>query len=229
METLVIEAEPRESFGKGPNRRLRMTGMIPAVLYGEGKETVPVSVNPKDITSVLRSHGGINTIFELNIAGRSGSRNVMIKDYQLEPVEHRLLHADLVRVAMDSVMTISVHVELKGTPVGVKNEGGVLDFITRTIEVSCLPRDIPETIEADVSAMAIGEHLRVGDLEIPENVKLETEKGVVIAHVITPKVVEEEEVETEGEVEPAADAEEGAEPEVIKKGKAEEEGEGSKG
>ena len=228
METLVVEAEPRESFGKGPNRQLRLKGMIPAVLYGEGKETVSVSVNPKDITSILRSHGGGNTIFELNIKGRSGSRHVMIKDYQLEPVEHRLLHADLIRVSMDSVMTVSVHVELKGTPVGVKNEGGILDFITRTVDVTCLPGDIPETIEADVTAMAIGQHLRAGDLDLSEKLKLETEKGVVIATVITPKKVEEEEEEKEGEVEAVAAGEEGAEPEVIKKGKAEEEGKGPK-
>lgn len=228
METLVVEAEPRELFGKGPNRRLRVKGMIPAVLYGEGKESVPVSVNPKDITGILRSHSGSNTIFELNIKGRSGSRHVMIKDYQLEPVAHELLHADLIRVAMDSVMTVSVHVELKGIPVGVKNEGGILDFISRTVEVTCLPGDIPETIEADVTDMAIGQHLRAGDLELPESVKLETEKGVVIATVITPKKVEEDEVEAEGEVEDAVAAEEGAEPEVIKKGKAEEEGKGSK-
>ena len=225
---IVVEAEPRENFGKGPNRQLRMKGLIPAVLYGEGKETVPVSVNPKDITSILRSHGGSNTIFELNIKGRSGSRHVMIKDYQLEPVAHSLLHADLIRVAMDSVMTVSVHVEMKGIPVGVKNEGGILDFISRTVEVTCLPRDIPETIEADVTAMMIGQHLRAGDLELPESVKLETEKAVVIATVITPKKVEEEEAEKEGEVEAAAAEEEGAEPEVIKKGKAEEEGKGPK-
>jgi large subunit ribosomal protein L25 len=228
METVVVEAEPREEFGKGPSRRLRSKGMIPAVLYGEGKETVPVSVDPKEITKILRSHGGSNTIFELNVKGRSGSRHVMIKDYQLEPIEHRILHADLIRVAMDSLMTVSVHVELMGTPEGVKNQGGLLDFITRSVEVTCLPRDIPETIEADVTPLEIGHHLRVGDLVLPESVKLETDKGVVIAHVITPKKVEEEEVEKEGEVEEAAAPEEGAEPEVIKKGKAEEEGEGSK-
>jgi large subunit ribosomal protein L25 len=144
----------------------------------------------------------------------------MIKDYQLEPVEHELLHADLIRVAMDHAMTVTVHVELKGTPLGVKNEGGMLDFVTRSVEITCLPRDIPETIVADISEFSIGQHLRAGDLVLPENVTLETETGVVIAHVIAPKkAVEEEEAAPEEE----AAAEEGEEPEVIKKGKGEEE------
>ncbi len=223
METLTIEAEPRNAFGKGPNRRLRSQGKIPAVIYGEKEETLSVSIDPKDIIGILRSHGGGNTIFELHIKGREGTTSAMIKDYQLEPIKHELLHADLVRIAMDNVLTLSVNVELLGTPVGVKTEGGMLDFITRTIDVTCLPRDIPETIAVDVSELAIGDHLRVSDLTIPEGVTLETATGVVVAHVIAPKKVEEEEAEAEAAVAEAA-PEEGAEPEVIKKGKAEEEG-----
>jgi large subunit ribosomal protein L25 len=146
----------------------------------------------------------------------------MIKDYQLEPVEHELLHADLILVAMDHAMTVSVNVELQGTPFGVKNEGGILDFITRSVELTCLPRDIPETITADVTNLSLGEHLRAGELVLSEKVKLETEPGVVIAHVIAPKKVEEEE-EAAAEAGEEAVVEEGAEPEVIKKGKAEEE------
>ena len=226
METLVIEAEPRAAFGKGPNRRLRAQGMIPAIVYGEGGDTVPVSVDPGDITRILRSHAGSNTIFELRIKGKEDTQNVMIKDYQLEPVEHGLLHADLIRVAMDHAITVSVHVELTGTPVGVKNQGGLLDFITRSVEITCLPRDIPETIVADVTDLTIGQHLRAGDLRLADTVTLETEPGLVIAHVIAPKKAEEEE-EAAAAAEEAA--EEAAEPEVIKKGKAEEAGEeGSK-
>lgn len=224
METLVVEAEPRDAVGKGENRRLRANGMIPAVVYGEEKASVPVSVSPKDITRILRSHAGINTIFGLRIKGRKGTENVMIKDYQLEPVEHGLLHADLIRVSMDHAMTVSVHVELTGTPVGVKNQGGMLDFITRSVEITCLPKDIPETIVANVGELEIGHHLRVGDLQFPENVTLETDKGVVIAHVIAPRKVEVEE-----EAVPEEPTEEAAEPELIKKGKAEEEEEASKG
>jgi large subunit ribosomal protein L25 len=222
MSTIVVEAEPRDSFGKGPNRRLRAKGLIPAVVYGDKKDSVPLAVSPKEITSILRSHAGSNTIFELRIKGKKGVENVMIKDYQLEPVEHDLLHADLIRVAMDHVMTVSVNVELTGTAYGVKNEGGILDFISRSVEITCLPGDIPETIVADITELKLGEHLRAGDLVMPEKVTLETAPGVVIAHVVTPKKVEEE-VEEEAAAAEEAAAEEGAEPEVIKKGKAEEE------
>jgi large subunit ribosomal protein L25 len=196
--------------------------MIPAVVYGEKTESVPVSIDQKEIKNILRSHAGSNTIFELRIEGRESVANVMIKDYQLEPVEHELLHADLILVSMENAMTVSVNVELQGTPVGVKNEGGILDFITRSVDITCLPADIPETIEADVTELALGEHLRAGDLILADKVTLETPPGVVIAHVIAPKKVEEEEVAAEAEEEAAA-TEEGAEPEVIKKGKAEEE------
>jgi large subunit ribosomal protein L25 len=202
---------------------LRTQGKIPAVVYGDKEEALSVSVDPKDITGILRSHGGSNTIFELHIKGREDTTSAMIKDYQIEPINHELLHADLIRIAMDHVLTVSVNVELEGIPVGVKTEGGMLDFITRTVDVTCLPKDIPETIAADISELAIGDHLRVSDLTIPENVTLETATGVVIAHVIAPKKVEEEEAEAEAAVAEAA-PEEGAEPEVIKKGKGEEEG-----
>lgn len=225
MDNLVLEVEPRDSFGKGPNRRLRAQGMIPAVIYGEKKDSVPVSVDPKLLVGILRSHAGINTIFGITVKGVGGTENVMIKDYQLEPVEHELLHADLIRVAMDHVMTVSVHVELKGIAAGVKNEGGIMDFVHRTVDVSCLPADIPETIEADVTELSLGQLIRAGELKLPEKVTLESAPGVVIAHVIEPKKVEEEVAEeVAAEVE---EAPEGAEPEVIKKGKAEGE-EGSK-
>ena len=223
METLIVEAEPRDAFGKGPNRRLRSQGRIPAVLYGEKEEAVAVSVDPRDITSILRSHAGRNTIFELRIKGRAETTSAMIKDYQIEPIKHDLLHADLVRIAMDHILTVSVNVELKGTPVGVKNEGGMLDFSTRSVDITCLPKDIPETIEADITGLSIGQHLRVSDLPIPENVKMETETGLVIAHVIAPKKAEEVAEEEAAVTEPAP-SEEASEPEVIKKGKAEEEG-----
>ncbi len=223
METLIVEAEPRSTFGKGPNRRLRSQGKIPAVIYGEKEETLSVSIDPKDIIGILRSHGGGNTIFELRIEGREGTTSAMIKDYQIEPIKHELLHADLVRIAMDNVLSLSVNIELRGTPIGVKTEGGMLDFITRTVDVTCLPKDIPETLVAEISDLAIGDHLRVGDLTVPEGVTLETAPGVVIAHVIAPKIVEEE-AAGEGAAAAEAASEEGAEPEVIKKGKAEDEG-----
>lgn len=225
MEDIVIEAEPRETFGKGPNRRLRSRGLIPAIVYGEKKEAIPVAIDPRDVTRILRSHSGINTIFQLSLKDGSVKDNVMIREYQLEPVEHTLLHADLVRVAMDHVMTVTVPLELMGTPVGVKQQGGVLDFVTRNLELTCLPGDIPDQIEVDVSALAIGDLIRVGDLALPERVTLESDREVVVAHVLAPRV--EEVAEEEAAAEEAEAAEAGAEPELIKRGRAEEEEEGS--
>ena len=215
MEKMVVEAERRVSFGKGANRKLRAKGMIPAVVYGQKKDSIPVAIDPKVLIRILRSHAGANTIFDLKVKGSDGTDNVMVKDYQLEPVEHELLHADLIRVAMDHALTLSVQIELSGTPVGVKLEGGLLDFVSRAIEVSCLPADIPEKIKVDVSGLVIGHLVRAGELELPERVTLVSDPGLVIAHVEAPKVEEEpaaEAVAAEGQP---------AEPEVIKKGKAE--------
>ena len=217
MEKMVVEAERRVSFGKGANRKLRAKGMIPAVVYGQKKDSIPVAIDPKVLIRILRSHAGANTIFDLKVKGSDGTDNVMVKDYQLEPVEHELLHADLIRVAMDHALTLSVQIELSGIPVGVKLEGGLLDFVSRAIEVSCLPADIPEKIKVDVSGLVIGHLVRAGELELPERVTLVSDPGLVIAHVEAPKVEEEpaaEAVAAEGQP---------AEPEVIRKRKLEEE------
>ena len=222
MEKMVVDAEKRATFGKGANRKLRAKGLIPAVVYGEKKDSIPVAIDPKVLIQILRSDAGANTIFDLQVKGSNETENVMVKDYQLEPVEHSLLHADLIRVAMDHALTLSVQLELVGTPIGVKQDGGMLDFVSRSIEVSCLPSDIPEKIKVDVSHLEIGHLVRAGELQIPEKVTLASDAGLVIAHVEAPKVEEEPEV-AEAVIEEA----EGAEPEVIKKGKAEEE-EGSK-
>lgn len=195
MASIVVEAEPRTEAGKGPNRRLRAVGKIPGVLYGGGKETVGLTLDPKPVVGIIRSHGGVNTIFELVVKGSKGKENVMIRDYQIEPIEHRLLHADLVRVAMDKELTLDVSIELTGTATGVKLEGGILDFVTRTVEVSCLPKDIPETIVADVSHLGLGHYLRASELVFPEGVKLVSESNLVIAHVIAPKAEEEKPAE----------------------------------
>lgn len=210
MAAMVMEAEPRSGSGKGPNRRLRASGKIPAILYGAAAESVSLSVDPKALVRIIRSHGGVNTIFELSIEGAKGSENVMIKDYQLEPVHHDLLHADLIRVAMDKEMMLSVSVELIGTAVGVKTGGGMLDFVTRSVDVSCLPKDIPETIIAEVDELDIGDYVRVSDLKVPEGVNVISESNVVIAHVLAPKAEEVEEP-TEEEAAAAAAAAEGGE------------------
>jgi large subunit ribosomal protein L25 len=191
MAAIFMEAEPRTEVGKGPNRRLRASGRIPGVVYGGDKETISLSLDPKAIVGIIRSHGGVNTIFELSVKGGKGKENVMIREYQLEPVGHKLLHADLVRVAMDKELTLDVTIELTGTPIGVKVSGGMLDFVTRAVAISCLPKDIPETIVADVSGLEIGQYLRASELVLPPGVKLISETNAVIAHCVTPKAEEE--------------------------------------
>jgi len=192
MAAIFMEAEPRTDVGKGPNRRLRVSGRIPGVLYGGQKETVVLSLDPKAIVGIIRSHGGVNTIFELGVKGAKGKENVMIREYQIEPVEHKLLHADLVRVAMDKELTLDVTIELTGTAIGVKLSGAMMDFVTRAVEVSCLPKDIPETIVADVSHLELGQYLRASELVLPPGVKLVSDANVVIAHCVAPKAEEEE-------------------------------------
>jgi large subunit ribosomal protein L25 len=214
MPELVVAATRRSEGGKNYNRRLRVQGQIPGVVYGPAKESVAVSVSPKDIATILRSASGENTLFDLDLEG--GRRKVLIKDYQLEPVKGHLLHADFYEVALDKLLHVTVHVELQGVPVGVKVQGGVLDFITRELEVECLPGDIPEKVVVDVSELEMGKHLRVSDLQVPEKVTVLTAPDNVVAHVVAPRA---EEAPVVAEVAPV---EAGAEPEVIKKGKAEE-------
>jgi len=205
MAEIVVAAEPRTESGKNASRRLRASERIPAVLYGGKGETRPVAVSPRDVLKVLRSAAGDNTLFDVELDGKR--RKVILKEYQVQPISGDLLHVDLFEVALDKILEVKVRVELLGTPIGVKNEGGVLDFITRDIEVECLPGDIPEKIAVDVAHLGMGNHLRVSELEMPKGVTCVTEPGVVVAHVVAPRtVVEEEAAEpAEGE-EPAADA-----------------------
>jgi large subunit ribosomal protein L25 len=217
MPEIVVAAEKRTETGKNVNRRLRTRGLIPGVLYGAKSETTPVSVSPKEIGSILRSATGENTLFDLELGGTR--RRVILKEFQLEPIKGRILHADFYEVALDKVLEIKVHVELTGVPVGVKVQGGILDFVTRELEVECLPADIPEKIVVDVSELELGKHVRVGELKMPEKVKLLTDPGLVVAHVVTPRA-EEEIAPAAAEAAPV-EGEAPAEPEVIKKGKAE--------
>lgn len=219
MAELVVSARRRGEGGKNENRRLRAQGQIPGILYGAKNEAVPVAVSPKEIGSILRSASGENTLFELDLDG--SRRKVLIKEYQVEPVKGQLLHADFYEVALDKKLQVSVHVELEGVPVGVKVQGGILDFVTRELEIECLPGDIPEKIPVDVSALELGKHLRVSELQVPPRLTILTDPEVVIAHVVMPRAEEEAPAAAEA----AAPAEAGAEPEVIKKGKTAEEGE----
>jgi large subunit ribosomal protein L25 len=214
MPEIIVAAQGRTEAGKNANRRLRAQGLIPGVLYGEKKKAVQIAVSPKEIVAILRSASGENTLFDLDMKG--DRRKVILKEYQQEPLKGSLLHADFYEVALDKAIEVKVHIELVGTAVGVKRDGGVLDFVTRELEISCLPTDIPDKIVVDVSELEIGKHLRVSDLKVPEKVKVQTEGDLVVVHVVQPRAEEAAAAE-------AAPAEGGAEPEVIKaKGKAEE-------
>jgi large subunit ribosomal protein L25 len=221
MPDIVVEARPRADFGKNVNRRLRAQGLIPGVLYGAKKKAVPVAVSPKEIGSILRSASGENTLFDLQLDG--SRRKVILKEFQVEPIKSRLLHVDFYEVALDQALEVTVHIELTGVPVGVKVEGGVLDFVTRELAVECLPTDIPAKIVVDVSELALGKHVRVSEITAPERVKILTDPDVVFAHVVVPRA--EEVVAAPEAVAAPAEGEAAAEPEVIKKGKTAAEGE----
>jgi large subunit ribosomal protein L25 len=220
MADIVVAAENRTETGKNVNRRLRTRGLIPGVLYGAKREAVPLAVSPKEITTILRSKTGENTLFDLEIGG--SRRKVILKEFQIEPIKGNLLHADFYEVALDKPIEVSVHIEVTGIPVGVKVQGGLLDHVTREVEVSCLPADIPEKISVDVSQLEMGQAVRVSDLKVPDKVTMLSEGDLVVVHVVAPRA-EEEVAAAAAPAEGEAAA--GAEPEVIKKGKPAEEGE----
>lgn len=222
IKDITINASPRDGVGKGPTRRLRAQGMIPAAVYGEGGSSLAVAVNAKEIANILRSDTGHNTIFKLALAQSDAEpANVIIKDYQVDPVKGRLLHADLLRLSMTTVTRVSVSIETIGEPPGVKLEGALLELQLRQVEVECLPGDIPENLKVDVSNLHIGDHVSVADL-IYDRVKVEVlaEESQIVAVVLAPRMIEEP---TPAAAAPEGEAVAAAEPEVIKKGKAEEE------
>ena len=216
LEQNVLEATTREAGTKNQARRVRREGKIPAVVYGASKDSVPVSVDPRHVLRILRSDSGHNTIFDLALDGGERTK-AMIVDWQYEPIKGSLLHIDLKRIAMDQKLRVNVPIELVGEPAGVKQQGGILEQITREVEVECLPGDIPHAIELNVSELVFGQVLRVSDLPKNDKVKYLSDPDQPVAHIIT---IKEEEV-------PAAEAIAGdaaatpAEPEVIKKGKQE--------
>ena len=224
METFTVEGKVREGRGKGPARRTRLTGMVPAVLYGGKRDAVSLSVNAKQVARILRSETGHNTIFTVQVAD-GNEEKAMLKDWQVDPVSGALLHVDLFRIAMDVRMRVMVPVRTFGEPQGVKLQGGVFETVTREVEIECLPGDIPEEYKVDVTDMMIGKQLRAGDLPLdPQKVKLVTDPARVLAHVVILKKEEEPTAEAAVAAEAAP-----AEPEVIKKGKKEEEGEAEAG
>jgi large subunit ribosomal protein L25 len=218
MKELVVEVTSRETLGKNPARRLRHAGLIPAIVYGAKRDPVPVAVDPRKLLEIIHSDSGANTIFQVNLGGVERRPHVMIKEYQVDPVKGKLLHADLVRIQMDEVIEVEVPVQVSGEPAGVKLDGGILEHVTREVRVSCLPGDIPEHVTIDVSPLKIGDHLRVSDLPRNDRYRILTDPEQILV-VVSPPAKEEAPVVV-AEAAPAAPAE----PEVIKKGKAAAEG-----
>jgi large subunit ribosomal protein L25 len=220
-ESNVLEALPRTAGNKNDARRVRVSGKVPAVLYGAGKESLSVSLDPRQVSRILHSQTGYNTIFDLALDGGERTK-AMIVDWQYEPIKGALLHIDLKRIAMDKALTVNVPIVMKGEAAGVKQQGGILEQLLREVEIECLPGDIPASIEADVSELVFGKVLRVSDL--PHDAKLTfLTDNQPVAHVTT---VKEEVVATPEAVAAEAGAAP-AEPEVIKKGKQETEEEGA--
>jgi len=218
-----VEAKPRQGGGKNDARRLRKTGMIPAVVYGAGQDSKAIAVDPKQMRRILNSESGHNSIFDLSFDGQSAK--VMIVDWQYEPIKGALLHVDLKRIAMDKVLRVSVPILLKGEAPGVKTQGGIMEQLLREVEIECLPADIPGHIDADVSQLAFGQVIRVSDLPHGGSMKFISDENQPVAHVVAVKEVVEA-APAEAAVEGAAAP---AEPEVIKKGKQETEGEAAEG
>ena len=217
----VLDAQARDTFGKNEARRTRRGGQVPGVLYGGGgKEATPISVAPKALLKILHSESGQNTLIALKLAG-AGDARVLIKDFQIDPITHQVLHADFYRVAMDKVLQVTIPVVVKGEAPGVKQQAGVLEFIRREIVVECLPADIPESVEIDVSNLMLHQGIRVREIPTNPRFKFVSDPDWMIVHVIMPKAEEVATPAAEGAVAAAPVATTPAEPEVIKKGKKE--------
>jgi large subunit ribosomal protein L25 len=216
---IVVEAAPRGERGKNEARRLRKTGRIPAVLYGGQGNAVTLSVNAKQVGAILRSASGHNTLFQVDLGGKH--EPAIVKDWLVDPLSGNLLHVDLQRVAMDVRIRVKVPVHTFGEPAGVKQQGGVFEVVTREVEIECLPADIPTEFKVDVSELMLNKQLRASDLVLDgTKLKLVTDPDRVLSHVVALRVEEEKPAEAV-----AAEAAAPAEPEVIKKGKKEVEGE----
>lgn len=198
MFEFALDATPRESRGKNSNRRIRGDGQIPAVVYGKKISPIAVTVDPRRIMAILHSESGRNTIFKLNL--NKEQLDVLIQDFQMDPIRGDLLHADFQAIAMDEKRVFEVPVEPVGEPVGVSQQGGMLDMVLREIEVECLPGNVPDHIPVEVGHLEIGDSLRVGDLKIEsQDFEILADEDLVLLTVVMPKLVEEEPAEEEAE------------------------------
>ncbi len=213
MKTIELNVERREETGKNEARRSRAKGKIPAVIYGAGKPTVPIQVERRALTDAFRAGAGENAIFLLRLAGSDQSRHAMIREFARDPVSRAPLHIDFVRVLMDAKIRVRVPIEVTGIAQGVKTDGGILDFVTREVEVECLPGNIPSNLPIDVTALVIGDALRISALPPVEGVTIVDDPEKVLVHVAHPTQ------EKEPAVAAAEAAAEPTEPEVLKKGK----------
>src|SRR6185369_1156445 len=203
---ITIAAEPRETRGKNEARRLRVKGFSPAVVYGGGSDPIAISVNPKEVNSILRSASGHNTIFNVDIQGTLAP--VMVVDWQHDPIKGKLLHIDLKRIDLTKRILVKIPVHTQGDAKGVKLQGGLHEVITREVEIECLPDDIPESFTVDVTELSIGQSIRASEIPLTGSMRLLSPPDAVISH------------KAEAVVEEVAAA---PEPEVVKKGKKEEE------
>ena len=221
MET-TLSVTTRQTRGKNCARRLRVDGQVPAVVYGgESKDSIAVSVDPKSLLRILQSDSGVNTLIDLQLDNGDASQ-VLVKNFQLDPVSNQLLHVDFYRLAMDKIIAVTVPVTLIGEAPGVKQQGGLLDFITREIQIECLPAEIPEHIEVNVSELEIGDGVRVREVVKGVTWTPISDLEMLLVHVTPPKVEEEETADEEAAVEGLAATEgESAESDISKKGKDE--------
>jgi large subunit ribosomal protein L25 len=214
----ILEAQARDTFGKNEARRTRRGGHVPGVLYGGGgKGATPIAVQPKALLKILHSEAGQNTLISLKLAG-AGDNRVLVKDFQLDPVTHEVLHVDFLRIAMDKLLQVTIPIVVHGEPKGVKQQGGILEFIRREVEIEVLPADIPEHIDVDVSELMLHQGIRVRDIATNAKWKPVSDLDLMLVHVIMPKV---EEVAAPADTAAVATATP-AEPEIMKKGKKDE-------
>jgi large subunit ribosomal protein L25 len=222
----TLQAEKRDGRGKNEARRLRAAGKIPAVVYGTEKNAASaIAVDPRVLLRILHSESGVNTLIGLEGAGLAGGGKVLVKEYQLDPIDHRLLHADFYAVAMDKKLEVTVPIVIKGEPKGVKQQGGIVDFVNRQIQVECLPSDIPEHIDVDITELMLHQGLRVRDLPKSDKWSPVSEPEMMIVHVVTVKAEEAPAADAAAAAAPGTTP---AEPEVIKKGKKDEDKEEKK-
>lgn len=209
MSDFTLEVSKRETKGKNANRQLRASGKVPAVVYGRGKPPVAIEVEQRSFDELLRKSND-NPVFLLKMVGTDQSRHTMIRELQRNPVTGKLIHVDFQRVDLDEKVRVDVAIEIHGEAFGVKTEGGLLDFITREVEVLCLPNKIPAKIDVDVTEFHVGQHLEAGQLELPDDVELHVEPSRVILSISGKMMAEEDDVEDDGMIEKVS-----AEPEVI--------------